>query len=802
MNIEMDFNMVSPLSFQAASQYQAAGLCAIPIRMDGSKAPAVPEWTTYKNRLLTIDEVDTFFGRTEMGVAIICGQVSGNLETLDFETADIYYEWAELVKAVQPNLLNKLVITQTPGKYGQPGRHVRYRVTGMPVPGNMKLAMNENGKDCLIETRGEGGYALAPGSAADAHPTKGIYKNLQGTISKVGTITAKEREVLIGCAQSLNQYIADTTSDYKPSPLGEVGDRPGDKYNQAGDFSILQKHGWKLVSQNEARCLWKRPGKDGVGISATTGYCRGKDGTPRLYVFSTNAQPFQPNRTYDPFGIYALLEHGGDFKAARRALDPTVPTGKVTISSNIPQELPVDEEDEAELFPIGLFPQRLQQVIEGIAGPLGCPTDSVGGLMLAMASVGIGYTRTILLEHDWTEIASIYYVLVAYPGEGKSPILKKLAAPMYEWQRAQQEAYKSNLEDYKIAKQKHEADLEKGLESAAPIKPKFPHIFTTDVTTEKLASILNDQPRGVALLQDELVALIKGMNQYKGGQGRDRQFYLEAWSGGVVKADRKNDPDPILVYNPFITILGGIQPEMLGALRDEMGREDGFVHRFLFSCPSPRVLLPWGEKKADPSHTIYWKSVFQKLTTLSQHIDSDGTMRPWLCLRTPEAEAVWKQWYDQRAVKINKQERQTRAVSFKNIGYAARLSLIMQMLRWATDESQTNQAIEPESVQAGCWLADYFTSQYQLVYEKLHTKPDDIKSTELLEWIKKKGGKVSVRDVRRFGPNWLRKSSEIVKWLQDLQDRGLGKYCENKPEKGGHTKQWFEMGDENDAAKE
>jgi len=505
--------MSPPLSYQAAQQYQAAGLCAIPIRLDGSKAPAVPEWTTYKNRLITTDEVVDLFGKAEMGVAVICGQVSGNLETLDFETADIYYQWAELVKAVQPNLLNKLIITQTPGKFGQPGRHVRYRLKDMAVPGNMKLAMSENGKDCLIETRGEGGYALAPGSSKDAHPTKGTYTNLQGKITEVQQITSKERDVLIGCAQSLNQYIADTTSDYRPTSTGTAGDRPGDKYNQAGDFSILQKHGWKLVSQNEARCLWKRPGKDGVGISATTGYCKGKDGTPRLYVFSTNAQPFEANKYYSAFSVLALLEYEGDFGKTARSLAP-VTSGKVTISSNIPKELPADiEEDETELFPIGLFPKRLQEVIEGIAGPLGCPTDSVGGLMLAMASVSIGYTRTILLEHDWSEIASIYYVLVAYPGEGKSPILKKLAAPMYEWQRALQQQHKAALEDYKIAKQKHEDDTENGIESVAPIKPKFPHIFTTDVTTEKLASILNDQPRGVALLQDELVALIKGMNQ-------------------------------------------------------------------------------------------------------------------------------------------------------------------------------------------------------------------------------------------------------------------------------------------------
>lgn len=809
--------MNAPLSLQAAIQYLAAGLCPIPIRADGSKAPLV-KWKNYQERLPTSKEVSSLFAQGELGIALICGKVSGNLETLDFETEEIFNDWKTLVSMVQPNLMSKLVITQTPGKYPtSSGRHVRYRVGGLEVPENLKLANHlvldscqcqacrgcrEAAKEekivCLIETRGEGGYALAPGSVASAHPFNRIYKNLQGVVSQVTTISAREREILIGCAESFNQQV-DSSPAYKPqTSTTEPGDRPGDIYNQQGDFSILEEYGWKVVSQNESgRCMWKRPGKDGPGISATSGFCRNKAGIPLFYVFSTNAPPFDSMRAYDPFGVLVHLEYDGDFKAAGRALAPEM-TGKVTIGTPpAGLEQPETDEDNHVLFPIGMFPERLQEVIEGIAGPLGCPTDSVGGLMIAMASVGIGYTRTILLEHDWAEIASVYYVLVAYPGEGKSPILKKLAAPMYEWQRALQEQFKANQEDYKAAKQKHEADLEKGVESAAPIRPKFPHIFTTDVTTEKLANILNDQPRGVAMLQDELVALVKGMNQYKaGGQGRDRQFYLEAWSGGTLKVDRKSDDVPVLVYHPFITILGGIQPEMLGALRDEMGREDGFVHRFLFSCPSPRVLQPWGAQKADPSHTQYWRQVFQKLTTLSQHIDQDGTMRPWMCLRTAEAEAVWKKWYDVHATKTNKQEQSQRAVAFKNIGYAARLSLIMQMLRWATGESQSNQVIEPESVQAGCWLADYFSSQYKLVYEKLHNRPDDIQAQELLEWIKRKGGKVSTRVILRQGPKWLRKSSQVMKCLQDLQDRGLGRLCQADPLKPGPKLKWFEIGEE------
>src|SRR5262249_48813656 len=49
--------------------------------------------------------------------------------------------------------------------------------------------------------------------------------------------------------------------------------------------------------------------------SATTGH----DGHDVLYVFTTRT-PFDAERGYGKFAAYAVLEHGGDFKAAARAL--------------------------------------------------------------------------------------------------------------------------------------------------------------------------------------------------------------------------------------------------------------------------------------------------------------------------------------------------------------------------------------------------------------------------------------------------------------------------------------------------
>lgn len=104
--------------------------------------------------------------------------------------------------------------------------------------------------------------------------------------------------------------------------------RPGDDYDRRGPAwaEILEPHGWQLAQSRGGADYWRRPGKDTPGISATTGYCKGQDGADLLAVFSSNAHPFEgPNGTrpctcYGKFAAFALLNHGGDFKAAAREL--------------------------------------------------------------------------------------------------------------------------------------------------------------------------------------------------------------------------------------------------------------------------------------------------------------------------------------------------------------------------------------------------------------------------------------------------------------------------------------------------
>lgn len=107
----------------------------------------------------------------------------------------------------------------------------------------------------------------------------------------------------------------------RPAPSAGEGERPGDAMEAAwGWEDILGQHGWKRLRRMGRGWAWQRPGKEGLGLSATTGMAADRD---RLFVFSTEAAPFGCSfdvGPYTKFAGYTFLEHGGDFRAAGSAL--------------------------------------------------------------------------------------------------------------------------------------------------------------------------------------------------------------------------------------------------------------------------------------------------------------------------------------------------------------------------------------------------------------------------------------------------------------------------------------------------
>ena len=288
------------------------GISVIPIRPDGTKAPAIREWKSYQKKIANPEALEPWFSNGN-GIAVIGGKVSGNLEILDFDDPDAAKSWTDLLKEEgYSQLLEKLPVVMTPTG----GFHVYYRCEE-PVEGNQKLAQ-KNGPDgqteVMIETRGEGGYVVAPGSPRACHSNGKLYELVRGDLSNIPRITAEERTRLLDAARSLNAIIKPKRIVRGPS--AGVGNRPGDDFNQRGTWEeILTPHGWEPVRNRGETTDWRRPGK-GHGISATTNHA----GSDLLYNFSSNGHPFESETAYSKFAAYTLLNHNDDFKAAARAL--------------------------------------------------------------------------------------------------------------------------------------------------------------------------------------------------------------------------------------------------------------------------------------------------------------------------------------------------------------------------------------------------------------------------------------------------------------------------------------------------
>jgi predicted P-loop ATPase len=277
---------------------------------DKTPAKAAGKWKKYQSHKPGPEQIKKWFKDTDNAIAIIAGAVSGNLEIIDIDNhfgdaVDLFNNLNELVSNHIPGLWEKLVIETTQSG----GYHLFYRCTALE--GNSKLAMrkheSEDKVEAIIETRGEGGYALVA-------PSPG-YNLIQNDFGKIPILKPETRAMLLEICRSFNEFTKDAElpdENYKHNTLSE---RPGDAFNRNGEItSYLQAHGWKLLS-NGKKQQWKRPGKDSKGISATFNFVPEK-----FYVFSSNAYPFEYGKAYDKFAVYSILEHGGSFSEAAAGL--------------------------------------------------------------------------------------------------------------------------------------------------------------------------------------------------------------------------------------------------------------------------------------------------------------------------------------------------------------------------------------------------------------------------------------------------------------------------------------------------
>lgn len=442
-------------------------------------------------------------------------------------------------------------------------------------------------------------------------------------------------------------------------------------------------------------------------------------------------------------------------------------------------------------FPVKLLPKRLRRFIDEAAAALDCDPAFVALPALVACGGAIGNSRCIRLRPTWRETAILWAVVVSLSGTAKSPAMKLIEAVLHAKQKQLIEEHNRALADWTAKKDEAEAKIKEwkaaGREGERPTIPDAPtleQIWAGDLTIEALADLLLSNWRGLSVFNHEADGWFQSFAQYKGGKGNDEAHWLQIFDGTTLKVNRKGSNGGrkfTYVPRPFVGLFGGIQPAVFRDAITHRRRKSGLAARLLVAMPDQRAMRDTGRVLSESTETEY-ADLMADLWGLGAS-ELNGEPIPADVGLTPDASALWGQFVNRNADQQEAADDDQRAALAKLRTYAGRLALVIHCLRQCGGEAVEPWTCDADSLQAGIDLADWFAGEAERVYAMLDCDADPL--AELVEWIKRRGGAVTVREVYNNLARYHGKPREAEDDLQALVDEGRGRWEHRGPGEAG-----------------
>lgn len=314
---------------------------------------------------------------------------------------------------------------------------------------------------------------------------------------------------------------------------------------------------------------------------------------------------------------------------------------------NVPElwETPKPFGKEAQLmeFPLGCLPEVLERFVRELSANVQVSPDMCVLPLLSVLSL-VTQGKAVILNPGGgnTETLNLYTLTVAEPGERKSGVFKALTAPLYSFQKEENQRREPLIREYQFKKaaltkqidsvsKGKNASIEKAHELAKELdelEPVYPlTLNVTDTTPEALASEMIKNGEKIGILSDEggIFDIMSGL--YSSGTA-NIDLLLKGYDGSpynVVRCSKQ----PINLENPLITFGLMAQTEPFErAMNNPQFSGRGFVHRFLFSFPQSKAghrsfRSPYISKEAKDDYKALIYSLLQLKTNDTAVIKCD-----------------------------------------------------------------------------------------------------------------------------------------------------------------------------------
>ena len=252
-------------------------------------------------------------------------------------------------------------------------------------------------------------------------------------------------------------------------------------------------------------------------------------------------------------------------------------------------------------LPIYALRLEVQKIIKHYAEVFQCPQDFITSAVFGIVGTMCGRHVTIF-DGKYRNHPSLWICHVAPSGSNKSSPIKALMQPLYQEEGRRYKEFREKFKEFK-----RNSDTE---------EPSLIQLMVSDVTPEGLYKIFDGKDEskdGLLLYRDEIKGFIDDMGRYH--NSGEVSNYLSIWDGTAFSVTRKTQP-PIYIGNPFLCIMGGIQPDVFSeAFKRELASV-GFVQRWLFVYPDVIEKALYSESTLNTEYEKAWNEVFAKLLNI------------------------------------------------------------------------------------------------------------------------------------------------------------------------------------------
>ena len=315
-----------------------------------------------------------------------------------------------------------------------------------------------------------------------------------------------------------------------------------------------------------------------------------------------------------------------------------------------------------------MLPEAIRDYVFDVADRQQSPVDFVAVSALCGLATLAGNTVRIKPKRndDWLITPNIWAAIIGRPSAMKSPALKAAIAIIYGMQDDLREKWEEDVEEHRVdaalgdldakdAGQKASAALKKGNRHEARKiladhgkeinkEPPCPRLVVNDATVEKLGELLNQNPRGLLLVRDELPGWLARMQREE--YQSERAFYLEAFDGdGQFTYDRIGR-GTIHIENCTLSLIGGVQPSRIAPLvRGAMTgvSDDGLVQRLQLAVwPDDLCDWVWTDRKPSAPAKAQYEAAFRDMRAFAS-----GLLFPATFHFSEKAQEMFREWMEE-----------------------------------------------------------------------------------------------------------------------------------------------------------